>query len=110
MKKATIKVTDFIKETYKKVKNVNDNYATTEAHFRAKKIKPRVEAEIGDVVLLVTKKGHEYKSGHVGTVTAVGEETYSFDMMFNGSVKSFTLPYNFLAKEGMITVGFYTAK
>lgn len=101
---------DFIQGIYKKNKNVSDSYAQTEAYLRKNKIKPKVEASEGDIVLLVTKKGHQYTSGHVGTVTSVGEESYTFKFLFMGKEKEQTLPYNFLAKQGLITVGFYTLK
>lgn len=103
------KTKDFISEVYKK-EGINDRYATTLATLTKAKAKLKTTAAVKDVVLLVTKRGFENIASHVGTVTAVTEENYTFDMNVNGAKKSFTLPFNFLAKSGMVTVGFYTIK
>lgn len=104
-----MKSKDFISTVYKD-RGLTDSYSETLAKLTQKKVKGKVEASVGDVVLLVTKKGYENVSGHVGTVTAVTDNDYTFDMLFAGEKKKFTLPYNFLAKKGLVTVGFYTVK
>jgi len=88
----------------------SDSYPDTVATLIKKKVEVKVEAAKGDLVLLVTKKGHENTAGHVGKVTAVRAKDYSFETMINGEVKTFKMPYNFLAKSGMVTIGFYTTK
>lgn len=103
------KAKDFISEVYKK-EGINDSYSTTLATLTKDKVKLKTTATVNDVVLLVTKKGYENIASHVGTVTAVTDDNYTFDTMVDGVKKTFTLPFNFLAKKGMVTVGFYTIK
>jgi hypothetical protein len=103
------KKNDYIKSLFNS-KHVSESYAETEAKLRKAKIKIQVEAVKGNLVLLVTKKGHEFTSGHVGKVTAVTENDYTFMMKLNGKEVEQTLPYNFLDKQGLITVGFYKVK
>jgi hypothetical protein len=107
MSKNTTK--DFIEGIYKK-EGINNNYARTLATLTKSKTKLKTTAEVGDVVLLVTKKGFENISSHVGTVTVVTDKNYTFQTETNGTVKTIVSPYNFLAKSGMVTVGFFTVK
>ena len=100
---------DFINGVYKK-DGINDGYATTLATLTRAKSKLKTTAEVGDVVLLVVKKGYENTSGHVGTVTAVTDKDYTFETVLNGIVKTMTLKYNFLDKKGFVTVGFFKVK
>lgn len=100
---------DFINGIYKK-EGINDGYATTLATLTKLKSKLKTTAEVGDVVLLVVKKGFENVSGHVGTVTAVTDKDYTFETSLNGVVKTMVSKFNFLDKKGFVTVGFFKVK
>lgn len=101
---------DFIGEAFKK-EGICDSYPKTLATLTRNKIKLKTTGTVGDLILLVTKKGFENVASHVGRVKEVNEKDVSFELNFSGEVKTITLPLTaFLNKTGFAIVGFYTVK
>ena len=101
--KTKLSIKDFLK-----AKNLTSRYSETLAACMRLKKTLKVTAQPGDVVLLVRKKGFENVEGVVGLVTSANAENYSFEYLSDNGPKTLTLTYNFLNKEGLTTVGFFT--
>lgn len=100
---------DYIKEALKK-DGVSDSYPKSLAFITRNKFELKKIPSVGDVVLLVTKKGFENTASHVGIVKEFAKETVTFELNLRGRIQRFTLPLKSFSSKGFALVGFYTIK